>query len=353
MLAASAAELTAAPTVSTALAQGAVDAMMTFYDDTTGLWDPGAPWWQSGLALQAVLGFMAKTGNRDYMWEANYTIQTQRRPLAWWPAGGGEFRAESTDDTGWWALAAIAMYELTGDAELLEIARKDEEYMYRYWTDGPPCGGGLVWHVPTRSYHNAISNELYLLLTATLHNIIPGDTVYLQRSLREWDWFRRSGMINADNLVNDGLTDGAACVNNNNPTWTYNQGVILGGLVELYKATCDKSYLIAAKSIADAVVSSPALMREGILTEPCSSAGECEPDGVAFKGIFMGQLAKLDGVLVDHPYRALIRRNTEEMHSRARNEAGFYGGAWQEPFDSASIGRQASAAHLFVAALDD
>ena len=325
--------------------------MMTFYDDTTGLWDPGAPWWQSGLALEAVLGFMAKTGSRDYMWQANHTIQTQRGPLAWWPEGGGEFRAESTDDTGWWALAAIAMYELTGDAELLEVARKDEEYMYSYWTDGS-CGGGIVWHIPTRSYHNAISNELYMVLTATLHNLIPGDTTYLERSLREWEWFKKSGMINADNLVNDGLTQDEACVNNDSPTWTYNQGMILGGLVELFKATQDSAYLTVARNIADAVINSPVLVQEGILTEPCPTVAECEPDGVAFKGIFMGQLAKLDVMFDDRPYKMLIQDNAEKMYSKAGNTAGLYGSGWQGPFDSASIGRQASAVHLLVAALD-
>ena len=42
-------------------------------------------------------------------------------------------------------------------------------------------------------------------------------------------------MLNSQWLFNDGLT--SACVNNNSTTWTYNQGVILGGLVNLYEIT--------------------------------------------------------------------------------------------------------------------
>ena len=39
-------------------------------------------------------------------------------------------------------------------------------------------------------------------------------------------------MINENLLVNDGL-DPRTCTNNGAETWTYNQGVVLGGLVAL------------------------------------------------------------------------------------------------------------------------
>ena len=66
----------------------------------------------------------------------------------------------------------------------------------------------------------------------------------------------------------------------------------------------------------------------------------------------MWQLAKLDELFDDRPYRDLIQNNAEKMYREARNAAGFYGGGWQEPFDIASIGRQASAVHLLITALD-
>ncbi|KAI1139436.1 glycoside hydrolase family 76 protein [Hypoxylon sp. FL0543] len=323
---------------------------MALYDNTTGLWDPnnpGSSWWQSGVALWTLCDYMIKSGSRDYLPQALNTVEIQRAPLSWWPEGGGDFRADSTDDTGWWALAMTSLYELTDDEEYLNIAKEDEAYMFDYWNT-TTCGGGLIWNIPNRTYHNAISNELYLELTAKLHNLIPDDTYYLNHSLLEWSWFNKSGMINSQNLVNDGLTDDTACVNNGMTTWTYNQGVILGGLVELNKALGDASFLDEARRIADAAVSS--LADDGTITEPCTSEEECEPNGTAFKGIFVRELAKLDAALDDHPYQEFIADNAQAAYENARNGSDFYGFLWQGPFDNVTIGTQEAAVDLLVAA---
>ncbi len=68
--------------------------------------------------------------------------------------------------------------------------------MYSFWSKSIPAKAGLFWVIPSRSYKNAISNELYLKLTASLHNRIPGDTFYLSRARQSWTWFKNSGMIN-------------------------------------------------------------------------------------------------------------------------------------------------------------
>ncbi|KAI1468153.1 glycoside hydrolase family 76 protein [Daldinia caldariorum] len=332
--------------------KAAVDAMMALYDEKTGLWDPNSTassWWQSGVALWALTEYMVKSGSHEYLPQALNTVKIQREPLAWWPGGDGEFRADSTDDTGWWALAMTSLYDLTDDEEYLLIAEEDEAYMYEYWNT-TTCSGGLIWNIPSRTYHNAISNEIYLQLTAKLHNLIPGDTTYLNHSLREWEWFKNSGMINSDNLINDGLTDDASCVNNGMTTWTYNQGVILGGLVELYEATGDISYLDEAQQIADAVVNSATLVKDGTLTEPCSNEEVCEPNGTAFKGIFIQELAKLNAALDDHPYRSFISQNAVTAYENARNGSNFYGFQWQGPYDSVTVGTQEAAVQLLIAA---
>ena len=207
-------------------ALGAVAGMMELYDDATGRWQAtepwwlpdNSPWWQSGNALQALLDFVYRaTGGiddeyyYDYVENAMNTIRIQREPLPWWVQGGGEFRASSTDDTGWWALALCRLYDLTGNTTYLEIAEIGAEYMRSYWDD--VCGGGIWWDVDPLRYKTAISNTLLMKVQVSLHNRIPNDQMYLELALETWNWFNQSGMINEEYLINDRLND-ITCENN-------------------------------------------------------------------------------------------------------------------------------------------
>jgi predicted alpha-1,6-mannanase (GH76 family) len=338
-------------------AVSALNGLMSMYNPTSGLWDltnNHAEWWQSAIALQAILDFMKYTDTYYYMPIANFTINTQRAPVPWWPQGGGNFRAGSTDDTGWWALALLSKYAITGERWLLDIAVADEAYMSQYWTT--QCNGGLIWRIQDTSYKAAISNELLIELTATLHNLIPGDETYLGKSLLAWEWFKQSGMINTASLINDGLMPGAhdTCVNNGAPTWTYNQGVILGGLIQLHKATGDGEFINVARRIADAVITSSHLAPQGILTEPCQDC--VDADQHSFKGIFIRYLSQLNEQLDDRPYGTFISRNADTAFATAlstdeEHRRDLYGMSWQGPFDKNTLGAQESAIMLLTAAL--
>jgi predicted alpha-1,6-mannanase (GH76 family) len=330
-----------------AQAKAAIDAMMGFYNETAGQWQPEIAWWLSGNALQALLDYMHKTGSNEYTAQVLHTIDTQKAPLEWWPQGGGYFRADSTDDTGWWALAMCRMFDITGEYVYLDYAKKDEEYMRNYWSDS--CGGGIIQDIRNNIYKNAISNELYFTLAAALHNRLPDDEVYLDHALEAWKWFRASGMINSAHLVNDGLLN--SCENNGGPTWTYNQGVVLGGLVELYVATKEEDYLVTARQIADAVLASGTLVVNGILTEPCEATGDCNFDAQSFKGIFARYLGQLDEVLEGHPYRAFLVANAQRAWGTDRNSTGYFDVRWSGPFNTSTVATQASAASLMIAAM--
>lgn len=336
----------AARVTARAKAAAAVSAMAAFYDPATSRFDPGPSWWETGNTLQILLDFEQKTGDRSYLPLVKSTVAALRPPVSWWPQGGGDFRTDSTDDTAWYALAMVRLYQLTRDRQYLRIAEEDEAYIRSYWDSR--CGGGVIWDIPSDSYKNAISNELYLDLTASLHNVIPGDRYYLSHALQEWHWFAGSGMINSSHLINDGLTDD--CANNGETTWTYNQGVILGGLSQLYLATGNRSLLVTARAIASAVIASPALDPGGILTESCEASG-CNSDQVAYKGIFARNLAALDAVLPGHPYQRWLSAQAAAAYALDRNADDQYGLHWAGPFDAADIGRQDSAASLLVAVL--
>jgi hypothetical protein len=210
--------------------------------------------------------------------------------------GAGNFIDDlGYDDEAWWANAWVRAFDLTGDPRYLAMAKTVFTDMIGGWDT--VCNGGVWWTHTRTTFKNAITNELFLLLAASLHNRTPNDAgpgSYLDWATREWTWFSQTGMINTAHLVNDGLTNN--CRNNNATTWTYNQGVILGGLVELFKATGDMNYIAQAEAIADAAITSTRLVTAGgVLHEPCAAAG-CDDNQVNFKGTFVRNLARLHDV---------------------------------------------------------
>ncbi|EST07369.1 Glycoside hydrolase, family 76 [Kalmanozyma brasiliensis GHG001] len=329
----------------------ALNSLFSYYNATDGRFDTVASWWLTGNAMTAVLEYTHKTHDMRYMPQILKTIEEQKKPLPWWPSGGGIFRADSTDDTGWYALAMLRMFDITHDAKYLQYAVLDVEYLQSFQSS--TCNGGIIWDIPSRTYKNAISNELYLSLAAGLANRLQ-DKKQAQKWLAvaksQYTWFVNSGMINSQNLVNDGLND--ACQNNNGDEWSYNQGVILGGLVELSKADRKPEYLALAQKIANAVIASPAFTNaQGVLTDKCEPTANCSTDEDAFKGIFMRNLAKLNHVLPGKPYAKYIQKQALSAYAFGRNATDFYGVQWTGPAGQANVGTQGSAVSALVAAL--
>jgi predicted alpha-1,6-mannanase (GH76 family) len=220
------------------------------------------------------------------------------------------------------------------------------------WDD--TCGGGIWWS-KDRNYKNAIANELFLSVAAHLANRTSGATrrKYLAWGNEEWKWFQASGMINTTNLINDGLSRSAGgnarsgCTNNGRTTWTYNQGVILGGLAELAAADHDPGLKQAAQKIAESAIGQLA-DANSILHDPCEP--KCGVDGVQFKGIFIRNLVLLDKGQHDKFYESFIEKNADALWENARGPNFQLAERWSGPFDSANAASQTSALDALVGA---
>ncbi|CAA7263178.1 unnamed protein product [Cyclocybe aegerita] len=218
--------------------------------------------------------------------------------------------AGSNDDAGWIVLTLwkIANYKgsrglstmayLASQARLHQTtidlrcqfqnsAKKIYDIIAGQWDS--TCGGG-VWWSTAHTYKNAVTNELFLLLSASGF-LRFGDQAYLDNAQKTWNWLLNSGMRNAQGLWNDGL-DSATCRNNGQTTWTYNQGVIASGLAALAVANKDPSLLNQAEITLDATIAR--ITTNNILRESCDNAASggpvCNQDQQIFKGIWTKHL---------------------------------------------------------------
>jgi predicted alpha-1,6-mannanase (GH76 family) len=299
-------------------AHAATDALMYSYDPAPAWW-PGS-WWNSAATLTSLIDYAARTGNRHYDWVIARTFDVNRGSF---PAGQrgtdpieGNFISRAVDDAGWWGLAWVAAYDHTGDARYLSMATTIAGYLHQYWDPGT-CGGG-VWWSRERTYKNAVTSGLYLRLSAAVHRRTPGDSVWLQRARTAANWYLGSGLINSAGLVNDGLTQD--CRNNGQTVWTYNQGLAIGGLTEVWRATGETRMLDTAKRLADSALTG--LTRDGILTESCDiGQNSCDDNQKQFKGIFMRYLAELG-------YQQFAARQSNSLWAGAHDPLNRIGQRW-------------------------
>ncbi|KAI0392049.1 glycoside hydrolase family 76 protein [Xylariaceae sp. FL0594] len=350
----------------------AIKTLQGWYNQGTGLWDTTG-WWNSANCLTVLADYAVLNPDsanalnipsiiqNTYLNAQKTTFRTMKLidstglPVSTYVKVSGDqalstrgfanFLNDYYDDEGWWALALIRTHDVNqfnlGVPKFLSAATTIFEDMKKGQS---PCGG-IYWS-KVGDYTNAIANELYLKVAASLANRIPEKKdYYLDIAKAEWAWFKNSGMINGDNLINDGLNE--QCKSNGGNTWTYNQGVILGGLVELSKATGDKSYLDEAATIATAAITH--LTRDGVLYEGCEP--NCGADGAQFKGIFVRNLRELQQSAPRDEFKNFLLKNADTIWASDRDDGNHLGVTWPGPYATADAGSHSSAMDALVAAL--
>ncbi|MEU2358798.1 glycoside hydrolase family 76 protein [Streptomyces misionensis] len=310
-------------------AANSIAVLMQSYDPDNGRIDANG-WWTAAVSLSTVMTYEQTSGDRSY----DYAISGAF-------AKNSNFTNEYIDDTGWWTLVWLQAYDITGNTSYLSMAKTTTNYMHNYWDSA--CGGGVYWST-AKQYKASIANELFLAATAGLHNRIPGDTTYGGWATSEWNWFKNSGLIKG-NLVQDGLNVPNCTFSTAN--YSYNQGVILQGLIEQSRATGDTSLLTTARTIATAAVAR--FNRNGVLYDGCEP--NCTGDGSAFKGIFARYLRALATATGSTEYDTFLTTTANSIVANDTNSAGQQGNSFVGPFALWTPTTQASAAEVLVAAL--
>lgn len=300
--------------------------LLSLQRKTNHLWKESR-WWNSANVFESVLDYHILTG-KDFSKEIR--IIYRRNIFTFLRVR--YISPNAFDDDEWWALAWLKAYDMTGDKKYLAISDGIFRHMVRRaWTT--VCGGGLNWQL-FHHYKNSVTNELFLTLSARLA-LETKDSVkkqyYLNWAMKEWNWFKNSKMYNDTLWIADGLNKDCSCKEEGQlgATFTYTQGVILGGLKYLYQLTGDKQYLIEAQKLAYTSMKY-FVNKNGIVTD--HDDGPANHDGVQFKGIYIRYLALINTELRDEAISDFILRNADHVWQCSRSSDGLCDYNWNGPY---------------------
>eukprot|EP01084_Bolivina_argentea_P078544 142530_1 len=262
-----------------------------FYESRTKSFSNDGGWWNIANTVEALINYCDISGLcDDALINIIYEVTNANTRTT----------KSGNDDIQWWSLAMIRLYEWRGNMTYLEKAMEFYDFVYHRAWDTKACHGGLWWNTG-KTYKNAITNEQALTNTAKLYKITKNST-YLKQFNEIWNWFYEykntgKGMINTQWLVNDGLNinskNSSDCSNNHQTEWTYNQGVILGGLSTMYLIDNNEMYVNISWNIIQSVMKHIIATKHNIdiLHELESDKNvEQSSDQSQFKGIFMRYL---------------------------------------------------------------
>lgn len=309
-----------------------------WYNRSSGLWQ--GFWWNSGATL-ATIGdvALANDGFKETASEMFSEILVAAKAT-----NHGSFLNTFFDDESWWAMGWIKAYDVTKEPKYLSAAQTIFDDMLT--GQGATCGG--IWWSKERVSNSAISNQLFLAVAASLANRVHFEIPrYRKIAQKQVDWLLPSGMMNDNSTFNDGLCIPSCKLVG--PVYSYNQGVILGGLVEMHKLTGEKKYLLRAQDIALGAIKQLATPNNGILTD-LGYPADMDATGAQFKGVFVRNLMYLQAVYGRKQYVEFIQKNADSIWHADRQKDGKFGALWQGPIKSLSAAAQVSALDCLIAA---
>ena len=281
----------------------------------------------------------------------------------------------SYDDEGWFAVSFARVYEVTGNLTYLNTS----EYMYNYlwsngWDSSMTCTGGM-WFGGGHGKKITITNTQMLLLGAKLYRLTQKEE-YLNNSKLCLDYLWARVVNHTSFLLADSIEPyDANCMALPKFNVTYNSGMFIGGLVELYKVTGNGSHLELAHNVAMAIIKENS--ENDILREYCDWDNQCnhDDDGKLFKGIFVRNLRYLMDVsntTKRQYYQKWLQTNMDSALKNAQCQettsncsvmypdgpsknpttGPLYTTSWTGPYNTSNVISQTSVLDLFIAAID-
>ncbi len=302
----------------------------------------GPHWWQSALAVLALVEYMEKSGSHSQAIQ-HVLVATYRRGVH--TPGGfvDQYRPGSTrkyyfinqylDDTVWWGLAwlSASQYELyyRQNAGLAAKFLKVAEKIASYVATRRRCGG-IVWELGSPS--GTITNAEYIALTAGLAQYRRTSSTFHDPGLAlRWladargmlSWLQHAGLVNlAAGTVRDRMAPGG-CHTVVGGALAYTEGEVADALVQMGSALNNPSYYqVAARFLRYVLNPGHGFLSHGVLLEHCEMVNECNGapnrfDITAFKGIFVQAVADWMAATGSPRFLPFLRTQGEAVIHRA------------------------------------
>ncbi len=270
-------------------------------------------WWHAH-SLDALLDGYHRTKDEKYL----FRIQEEYNGT--FVKNGNTFLHNWYDDMEWMALALLRLWDVTEEPSCKKQVLLIWEDIKTAWND---CmGGGMAWKKDQIDYKNTPANAPAAILAFRLY----------QRFYEEEDlkWGEKILNWNMENLMDEDtgfIWDGINRLGDKRIDYewkfTYNQGVVIGALVELYKINHSHECLDKAVKIAKTAKELLIDTNGGII--PYEGKDDCG----LFKGILVRYLYNL---LEVYPKPAeikdMILYNARFVTEHGINDKGLIGGNW-------------------------
>ncbi len=270
-------------------------------------------WWHAH-SLDSLLDGYNRTKDEKYL------AHIQKEYNGTFIKNGNTFLNNWYDDMEWMALAQLRLWDVTQNPSYKDQILIIWEDIKTAWNDS--VGGGMSWKKDQLDYKNTPANAPAAILAFRLYQRFHKEDD-LRWGEKILNWNMKNLMDPETGFVWDGMNRLGDKKIDYEWKFTYNQGVVIGALVELYKIKHAPIYLEQAVKIAEVTKELLADTNNGIL--PYEGLDDCG----LFKGILVRYLYELFLVypeLVE--IKDMILLNAQCVIENGINENGLIGGDW-------------------------
>lgn len=274
-------------------------------------------WWQAH-AIDALLDGYLRTKDDSYL------VLAEKELKGTILFNNGTLLNNWYDDMEWMALALLRMYDITGDETTLKCVQFLWRDIQTAWNDN--CGGGMAWRKNQLDYKNTPANAPAAILALRLYQRF-GDEADLEWGERILTWNRDHLMDPETYYVYDGMNREGDGKIDLGWDFTYNQGVMIGASVELYKITGNQEWLDLALNIGRRAKAVYSDAHNGVM--PYEGPDDCG----LFRGILVRYLVELYTVAPKTErewIRETLTSSAETLMNAGMTTDGLMGGHWDQ-----------------------